>query len=175
MTTYVKNLHGDPKSPVNGRLRGLFFSASVDMKTGLPPQTSIYGEQRILISSMRILRWNPNVYFTDFYCVNKAHYVTLVLAKPGTPSDIFCATHLIRINLYVDNGICVVDTRSGYLEFLVTTGVWVHIMITDDIDIDLELYHGAMFHAVNMIGTSRIIHGIRVGRRKNSNCAICNI
>ncbi|KAK2138498.1 hypothetical protein LSH36_2929g00004, partial [Paralvinella palmiformis] len=82
MKGYKKDCHGDPKSPINNRLDGLFFSVNIDPITRRPPSTSIYGDCRLIVPVKNIMELCPNIYFTDFYCVRKPHYVTLVLTRP---------------------------------------------------------------------------------------------
>ncbi|KAK2184229.1 hypothetical protein NP493_276g03011 [Ridgeia piscesae] len=36
MKVYMKDDNGDPKSPINGRIKGLFFATHVDPRTGEP-------------------------------------------------------------------------------------------------------------------------------------------
>ena len=172
MKKYLKDFHGDPKSPINGNLGGLFFSVNMDKRTGRPPTSSIYGEERLLISPDRMIQRFHNIYFTDFYCINDAHYVTLVMTKTGSKSDLFCQQYLIRMSLNIDNEICHIRVNGGKLAFMVTSGLWVEIMITENIDINYEVHLGAMFESVHMKGNRS---GGRVGLQKNRNCKVCNI
>ena len=169
---YLKDVHGDPKSPINGTLQGLFFSVNMDRRTGRPPASSIYGEQRLLISPDRMIQRFPNIYFTDFYCINDAHYVILVMTRTGSASDLFCQQNLIRMSLNIDNEIFHIRVNGGKLAFMVTSDLWVEVMITENIDINYEVHLGAKCEFVHMKGNRS---GGRVRIQKNQHCKICNI
>jgi hypothetical protein len=134
MMTYLTDCHGDPNSPANGRLSGLFFSVNMDKRTRLPPATSIYGDQRLQIGPDRIIQMFPNLYFTDFHCIKEAHYVTLVMTRSGTASNLLYQTPLVPMSLNMDHDICRIRVASGKMTFLVTTVLWMEIMVTEVID-----------------------------------------
>ena len=79
MKVYRKDANGDSASIINdGALDGLFFSTSV------PPNTmSHFGRRRVLIPASEMIKHDSRLYFADFYCNNRAHYVTVVLTRPG--------------------------------------------------------------------------------------------
>ena len=122
----IKDMHGDQKSPINGRLSGVFFSANVDFSTGQPKEPSIYGPHRILIPPSDVVSLCPNLYFADFYCnYTESHYVTLVMTKPGTASDTFCESSLPRLNIKTNPFF---QENNG--QFSVTGHLWVEIFVT---------------------------------------------
>ena len=48
MKCYPKDMGGDPKSPINGLLDGLFFACNVE-QNGMPPPTSYFGNTRLRV------------------------------------------------------------------------------------------------------------------------------
>ena len=70
---------GDGRSPINGEICGLFFLANVDYNVDASP----FGTSRLLVQATVMLHQAPNVYFADFYCMNrKDHYVSMTLDDP---------------------------------------------------------------------------------------------
>ena len=67
MKTVLKDASGDRRSPINGEISGLFFTASVDA-SGEPYDKSIYGDTRLLVRAEVMLDLAPHMYFADFYC-----------------------------------------------------------------------------------------------------------
>lgn len=75
------------KSPVSGRLKGLFFCAN--LFKGQLPNPSPYGKHRLQVPVEDLLA-NCHLYFADFYCIHSAknqHYVVLVAAKEDSDED----------------------------------------------------------------------------------------
>uniref|UniRef100_A0A914EEE7 Phytanoyl-CoA hydroxylase-interacting protein-like C-terminal domain-containing protein n=1 Tax=Acrobeloides nanus TaxID=290746 RepID=A0A914EEE7_9BILA len=60
----------------NRDIDGLFFSTNLDGK-GNRFNHSFYGDTRICIDAKVLLK-NTDLYFADFYCINEAHYVTII-------------------------------------------------------------------------------------------------
>ncbi|KAI0235069.1 Phytanoyl-CoA hydroxylase-interacting protein-like [Lamellibrachia satsuma] len=161
MKVYMKDNNGDPKSIINGRIKGLFFATSVDSLTGGPPNISHFGSQRISIPATAMLTEYSNLYFADFYCNRRAHYVTVVLTKPWSETDQFCKRKLIKL-----------DTRDN--DFLwrndkvyVTDNVWVEVLYTEDVDLSRP---DCSFSTVLSTGTST-----PGGLPKNPRCLVCNL
>jgi hypothetical protein len=172
MQVYEKDFHGDPKSPINGRLDGLFFSVNIDLSTGLLPTSSIYGQHRLLMPPTRILNLCPNFYFTDFYCVNTPHYVTLVMTQSGSSADCFCQKYLIPLTWDQNPFFEVKKTLAGELQFFVRHGIWIEVMVTENINLEEELGVGAEWTPVAMRGNRS---GGRRGLKKKSSCSTCNL
>ena len=113
MKVVMKDQSGDPRSPINGKLSGLFFMAKNE--NGQPQANSPFGPFRLQIPSTVLLEETTNLYFTDFYCMQgQAHYVTLVACKPDSDADQFCRDKLLKLAvddkvqnpfLYRENGI----------------------------------------------------------------------
>ena len=66
MQVYRKDHHGDPKSPINDRINGLFFSTNVLYGTTEPIPWSVFGDTRLLIPMEQLHRKCPNLWFADF-------------------------------------------------------------------------------------------------------------
>ena len=104
MEVYLKDNNGDPGSPINGKIKGLFFAVRPDPVTGEIPDFSPFGDTRIIIPLMILIPPDFNLYFTDFYCTNSKniHYVTLVATKHNSLADQFCRTRLPLLNWYTN-------------------------------------------------------------------------
>ncbi|XP_050395753.1 phytanoyl-CoA hydroxylase-interacting protein-like [Patella vulgata] len=132
MTKYDKDNNGDQASSINHNIKGLFFSASMDKDTGQPQTWSFFGDYRILIPPEHLLP-GLNLYFADFYCNQKAHYVTLVLTKPGSVEDVYCKPRLIELDinnnkfLYYDRGFYYTTSERN---------LWVEVLYTEDVHVD---------------------------------------
>ena len=55
MKPSLKDSNGDKRSPINGRIMGLFFSVNVDFRTGTPYPQSPYGSKRLNIIAPQTL------------------------------------------------------------------------------------------------------------------------
>ena len=100
MEVYLKDSNGDQASPINNNIDGLFFSATIEASTGLPPKFSPFGNQRLEMPVQELCNENTNLYFADFYC-NSAiykHYITLVMTPKGSDADFFCANTLVPLD-----------------------------------------------------------------------------
>ena len=134
MKPYLKDSNGDKLSPINGRIKGLFFSANVNYRTGKPPTSSPYGSKRFLVLADIIVRQDTRLYFADFYCRSRLiHHVTLVATKYGSDAHRFCSRYLHELdkrhNMFLRFG--------GNTEVQVTgSGVWIELLYTENIDID---------------------------------------
>ena len=161
MRMYMKDNNGDPASIINGQINGLFFAMSVDPQTGQPPDWSFFGPERVSIPATAMLTRNSNLYFADFYCNDKAHYVTVVLTRPGSQTDHFCEEKLIKLDTG-DN-----DFLFRNNKVFVTKKVWIEVLFTEDVDLSSPL---CSFSVVEGRGTSR-----PGGLPKNPKCDKCNL
>ena len=167
---YLKDTNGDPANPINEMLSGIFFSASMDRKTGYPPVTSIYGSERISVLPRVLLDHNlANLYFSDFYCFNRSasHYVLLVITWKHTEADRICENKLEKINKYNNPFLWI--NPHGYV--MVTSKVWVEVFFTNNIRMIDLLNEG-------MACISRCIYDKKSSRgpkSKNTDCKECNI
>jgi hypothetical protein len=104
MKPYIKDNNGDPRSPINGRINGLLFSANVNFREGQPFFKSPHGSRRFVaqIKAFELNSSETRLYFADFYCIGEGyditHHVTLVLTKAGTAADTFCQGHLVELS-----------------------------------------------------------------------------
>ena len=160
----MKDHNGDPRSPINGEIEGLFFATHVDPKTGEPPKWSPFGCKRVSIPATTLLTTESNLYFADFYCKcdSDPHYVTLVLTEPSSETDGFCEQNLMSLDIE-DNDFL---WREGE-EVHVTSEVLVEVFYTEDIDLlddDCAITTGPS------TGTSN-----PKGLRKNRRCSQCNL
>jgi hypothetical protein len=181
MVVYRKDHRGDPKSPINGRMDGLFFSTNVGYGTDQPVPWSIYGDTRLKIPMERLYKKCPNLWFTDFYCIHAPHIATLVMTRPGSASDKFCRRYLIplswenncflqREDVSEDDSDDSSDTRSDESIFRVTTsGLWVEVFFTENINIKQYL---KSLEDVTMKGRRS---GGTTGLTKNAYCSTCNV
>ena len=174
MEVYNKDYNGDPASPINGRLNGLFFGTSIDIDTGLPPLNSHFGTQRININSEILFHSKTNLYFADFYCNNFVHYVTLVITTNNSVADKLCKEKLVQLD--VSNNPFFYKKPSVYTgmqrtNVYVAQNVWVEVLFTETIDLkDILTNKKGHLNIAESVGTSR-----RGGIPKNPDCKICNL
>ncbi len=173
MEVYVKDNNGDPASPINGAIKGLFFSANVSRcgPSGelQPVPKSYFGRTRLLVPADVILAEMSNLYFSDFFCMYDAHYVTLVMTRPGSTADAFCQQFLIPVDLGHNPFLCLnMSTREAY----VSAKIWVEILCTEDININHVLAIGGEF-------TDKVEYIPRTPRKggiaKKPHCKVCNL
>ena len=171
MDMHVKDHHGDQANPINGQLPGIFFGVSVDRKTGFPPLTSKFGTIRLSIQAEIFLNSNTNLYFSDFYCVNKAHYVLLVITKIYSNADMFCNQHLVRLDKY-NNPFLWIE-RGPIPRVMVTSGIWLEVFWTENVDIKSLLHNRFAVLSNNCV--LRSAPHYLFGQPKNIFCTVCNI
>ena len=165
MTVYIKDNNGDRASIINGQINGLFFA------TSSPPYTSHFGDRRVTIPAEEMLTTDKHIYFADFYCKiqtsyctgnHKPHYVTVVMTKPGSDTDRFCESNLIKLDI-TDNPFL----KRNPDQVTVTSGVWVEVFYTEDVDLSRP---ECEFTTVPSTGTSR-----PGGIPKDPFCPKCNV
>ncbi|XP_046575101.1 phytanoyl-CoA hydroxylase-interacting protein-like [Haliotis rubra] len=160
-----KDNGGDPRCPINRKLKGVFFG--VTLWNGGLPTISPYGSTRVVVPLKRLFDDSARLYFADFYCMSSRsdnHYITLVLTKKATKSDRFCQKHLIRLkkrkNVFLRK-------KERTYKTLQQANVWVEVFYTDEVDIS-----GLKRYRTEVIGRGRSISG---GIPKTSGCEICNV
>lgn len=196
MTVRLKDLNGDPLSPINGRISGLFFSAR--NQHGQPVRKSPFGPVRLQVRSDVLLDHTPCLYFADFYCLGtKYHYVTLVATAPGTNADLFCRNHLPRLKFNNGDHLNPILFPNPFLFYRannklhvnVRDELWIEIFYTEDIQVfkqqqqihspseinisnsDLLALPGAIVHdGVPVIGNGKAGEAW-----KNPRCQLCNL
>ena len=168
MIPYKKDFNGDPASPINGTVDGLFFSANT-LKKGKLPHYSPFGDTRFIIPAYRLVNANKNLYFADFYCHYERHYVTIVVTTPNSNTDLFCKSFLPTLDaldnpfLWFENG-----------QLFIGSDVLVEIYYTDLINIHIEKMNtNCRFTRVS----GRVGKGVSsaMGIRKRQDCKICNL
>ena len=172
MEIYSKDLNGDPGSPINAQISGLFFNVWVHPKSGKLPPKSPFGDYRLVIPISKFITEDFNLYFADFYCLSASlHYVTVVVTKQGSATDVFCQKNLIPLCLYTKNPFLYFNTVTG--KFSTATAVRVEILYTENINVLEELSSGeASFYRVSAIFAGRSKY---LGKPKNDSCQICNL
>src|SRR6218665_627444 len=168
MKVYDKDANGDPASVIHGKLKGLFFSANVDVKTG-GPRNPIFGDLRVMIPALKMLREDWHIYFADLYCLHEFHLVTLILAETGSEADKFCAQKLICLSRTdkSNNPFLFVSDGTVY----VTSGVTVEVFYTKDIDLKL-LESEYRWKRDQFPWWRNMRHG---GKWKRNDCSTCNL
>ena len=170
MEKYEKDCHGDPANPINGQISGLFFSATMDKIYGGPLRCpSIFGEIRVKIEPGLLLNDNTNLYFADFYCIYRSHWVQLVIAENHTPADETCRKLLIKLNKY-DNPFLYISFNDRKIKVLHSMHVSVEVFYTADVNLKSYTTDNISFESIECTGHSRIS-----GKKKNQNCLKCNI
>ncbi|XP_061167012.1 phytanoyl-CoA hydroxylase-interacting protein-like [Saccostrea echinata] len=169
MIPYLKNSNGDPRSPINGNIHGLFFNCSIDKMSLQPPTFSYFGNERLTIAPYVIYNAWKNVYFADFYCHYGTHYVTLVITSSGSDADVFCKRHhLVRLKPKNNPFLTVINSK-----LLVTLGVNVELFYTNSINISSILADNlGKFTFIQSRGRG---HSKLKGIPKNPECHICNL
>ena len=171
MEPIMKDKSGDPRSPINGKLEGVFFTASVKRgsKVGKPLEKSPYGYSRFQVFIEYL--FNPKdyrLYFADFYCAGaRCHYVILVVAEINSEADIFC-WHNLPLLQWNDNKFLTCNDETF---FNVTDSKFciIELFYTNEVNITKALIRGK----------AEILCGFPTCRRsqevhKNLNCSICN-
>ena len=132
----IKDNNGDMASPLNGQLNGLFFCANVNYGSGRPPFASPFGSQRLNIPASVLINYGVSMYFADYYCLYRAHYVTLVLAKKGSRADGFCKKNLLQLNLNNNPFLRIAKGYYGKITVNITMGgLWVEVFYAHDLNI----------------------------------------
>ena len=165
MTKIMNDNGGDKRSPINGCLEGLFFLANVDYTSQEPPTSSPFGSKRLSIPAFILLE-NTNLYFADFYCMNNAHYMIIVLAEKHSDEDLFCRTKLLPLRK--DNPFL----KMVGNQLKINGRVWVEIFYADNINLSYCLAQGATFTNTDVTFQG---HSTPNGIPKKPGCDICNL
>ncbi|XP_076077463.1 phytanoyl-CoA hydroxylase-interacting protein-like [Mytilus galloprovincialis] len=175
MKPYTKDNNGDPCSVINGHIDGLFFSTAVDFQTMKPLPESLYGPVRLHIDASTLFTPNFNLYFADFYCHYRVHYVTVVLTPKRSPTDKFCEGRLLKLDIRQNPFIYLSETKEDFYEVIVylSNGLRVEVFYTEAVNISriIENQQGH-FERVPIIGRGE---SRPTGIPKNNLCKICNL
>jgi len=160
----LKNKNGDPASPINSRLEGIFLSVGVDWKTHQLPIPSPYGHIRFHIPIELLYGPHFNLYFADFYCRDSiSHRLTLVLTRASSEADNFCESRLPKLNRS-DNPFLWWCEHDGWMH---NTMAWIHVFYTERIPIQ-----GGQLYPVRC---DRPSTNTKLGKPKNPSCDKCNL
>lgn len=167
MRVYDKDNSGDPASPINLQIEGLFFMATVEQGTnGEPMRYSAFGPVRICVQAEEMLRKTPNLYFVDYYCMRGMnHYITLVMTRPGSTADLFCEPRLLKLDIN-DNPFFF---RDNYGQLQVSRGNHLQIELLFTEDLDIRRYQRT---CTPIVGKGSSTKG---GIPKNPSCHQCNL
>ena len=174
MKTLLKDASGDERSPINGEINGLFFLANVDY-SGEPFSASPFGSTRLLVSATVMLDMASHVYFADFYCINgKDHYVTLVLARPGSKADRLCQQRLPILRLDSQQNNPFIFFSNGQLKVLRGKSIFVEVFFTENLDVRSLISSSKAYKQsyVHVFGSGSSTQG---GRRKTASCPTCSV
>ena len=166
MKVYLKDNNGDAASIINGQISGLFFGTRYELLPDLLPGRSPFGPKRLSLPAEEVFS-DPRVrlYFADFYCSRKFHYVSLVLTYAGSETDRFCSEHLLSLDL-TDNDF--LFKRGG--QVMLARGGSIEVLYTEDINMSDWKARGATETIVYSTGTST-----PGGLPKKSGCTTCNL
>ncbi|UMM10860.1 hypothetical protein L5515_000439 [Caenorhabditis briggsae] len=132
MYKYNKVVNGQPANLLNRRLAGLFFSTFIKSDGSLP-KTSLFGDVRFSMPAGILL--DPRVhrlYFGDFYCRSKRHYVTLVVTRKGSEADMYCFTNLLSLHPLFNPYLKIIHDNGNW-RFFVATAVTVDLLYTENV------------------------------------------
>ena len=174
MEVYNKDHSGDAASPINGRLQGLFFSTHAHPKSGALPKFSPFGNRRLILPINTLVTGLNKLYFADFYCHKKKHYVTLVVTIGGSRADQFCSRSLVELPVTPHgNENPFFFRKGGTNEYYCSHKLTVEVLYTENIDIAEEVWvNPNCFSNVIPVGKRRSIPD---SRPKNPYCKLCNL
>ena len=169
MDTSLKEANGDPQCPINNSFKCIFFSANVNRNTGKPFWKSPFGHKRLCVPATMLLNDDMNLYFADFYCLFRAHYVTLVIAKNGSPEDHILSQRLLRLDLYNNQFL-----RIGHNKKVEVTisNLWVEVLYAHPLDVNAIINNGGYFRHTAVCYEG---HSIPGGLPKRQDCNVCNL
>ena len=174
MEPYTKDDHGDPRSPINSNLKGLFFSVSVDQ---MALESSIYGSKRFKIEASALVDGQTRAYFADFYCVPgksvpRPHYITIVLTRNGSAADHFCRRRLVQLDLARNPFIRIQESGDSYITRIVRKDhLHVELFYTEQINIRSMIETGRA--TLSGVSQRRVGANLRNPRSKSASCEYC--
>ena len=108
------------------------------------------------------------LYFADFYCMSKMHWVTLVLTYKGSVQDRYCENRLPELDLS-ENEFLYVDDYGSVMKR--TANMFkTEIFYAADVDLNHWVRNGGIIETVNGLGQSST-----KGKPKRRECSICNL
>ena len=168
MKVYIKDFNGDPKSPINNRLSGLFFEPTVSKKNK-KAKISPYGDITLKVCPRVMFNENMNLYFADFYCMRRrdSHIVTLVLTQPDSAADEFCQTYLVQLD--EDSNPFMHLTPTGDAVVITATGFRIEVLYCNDVHVS------HLLSSANASMKSTKCKARHNGMMKSNGCPHCNI
>lgn len=164
MRPYLKDQCGNPGSPINGEINGLFFAAR--LQNGLLPTSSPFGGQRLKLLCPRLfLPETHNIYFGDFYCNTHVHYVTVVICIKNSAVDSFCRDKLDQLDPFDNMYLHLRVDDFGNYRYYINNNVWVEVYYTGEV----PLWWGEFDYTISM-GQSK-----PNGIPNNKFCKLCNL
>lgn len=167
MEPYLKDWNGDPRSPINNAISGLFFEPFVNRHAPSP-----YGDWKFSVEAIELINERSNIYFADFYCMTTTehHTITLVVTTPHSEADDFCQINLPQLNKFY-NQFLYVDNEENVVKVKTAPEITIELLVCKDVHMNELVAEGkAEFNGIN--GDSSLRHG---GMFKRSNCHVCNI
>ncbi|MBN3297051.1 phytanoyl-CoA hydroxylase-interacting protein [Amia ocellicauda] len=170
MPPSLKDSSGSHGSPINGALRGLFFSCNTEFDTGLPPNDSPYGPVRFQVPAGLLLNPATRLYFADFYCMYTSyHYVVLVLAPRGSEGDIFCQGRLPELDT-ANNPFLMFhppQQEGGEAAYWHAHDVILEVLYTEPVALDQGI--------LGEISGHQLMSQTTADAKKDPSCKLCNI
>ena len=177
MEVYIKDNNGDPGCPINGQIKGLFFAVRPEPDTMEVPDVSPFGERRITLPIDQLITSDTRLYFADFWCHYKHHWVTLVVTKPDTNPDTFCKEHLLDsfLGKRIPFFFCKLPTIAGQEsiqkpKFYCCREPRVEIFYTENVDLNEDYITWDTVRTLRRRGSST-----PGGIPKRSQCTTCNL
>ncbi|KAI3416109.1 hypothetical protein GPALN_005658 [Globodera pallida] len=122
-----------------------------------------------MLPAYMLLQPHLNLYFADFYCNSKPHYVTVVVCREHSDADRLCRRTLLPLAPF-DNPFLLFQHSTSPttpVTYSANRNVWVEIYYTDNVPLSWgHLHHIHTFG----VGTSKI-----GGLPHNKGCRVCNL
>ncbi|KAL3073865.1 hypothetical protein niasHT_036860 [Heterodera trifolii] len=189
MNPYEKDSNGQAASPINTAISGkshcsesqfnfVYLFRPFFLRSFGPERTCAHSVAVWRCALFSLLQMLPastllqpqlNLYFADFYCNTKPHYVTVVVCREFSDIDRFCRRTCIPLAPF-DNPFLLFQPNNSPtvpLTFSAKRNVWVEIYYTDNVPLAWgQLHHISTFG----VGTSKI-----GGLPHNKSCRVCNL
>ena len=139
------------------------------------PDESPFGNTRIFLPIEKLIQPDIMIYFADFWCHNKVHYITLVATKRNSQSDNFCKRHLLKLNMGNNPFFCK-NSSTNYRYSVIEPAFYccreprVEILFTEDINLSQNYIQWQ--RNVRLIGRGSSTPG---GIPKQESCKTCNL
>lgn len=170
MQKYIKDDNGQPGNLINGKIKGLFFSALVD-RNGDMPNKSYFGNVRMHCDAYMFLNTiDHQLYFADFYCNKTKHYATIVICVINSETDEYCRNKgLVKLDPLLNPFIRACPPRDGAnrWKFLLNKNILVELFYTEDVNLNVGQFSEVEATGAGMSKTN--------GVPNNKECSVCNL